>query len=86
MYINQISIKNFRGFKSFTTKLLPMTIVIGENDAGKTNLFSAMSLPLSGNSVDYNKKRLTVSDINTQCIIEFFQAVIDNSDIEVLRS
>jgi predicted ATP-dependent endonuclease of OLD family len=63
-----------------------MTIVIGENDAGKTNLFSAMSLPLSGNSVDYNKKRLTVSDINTQCIIEFFQAVIDNSDIEVLRS
>lgn len=79
MYISNVSINNYRGFRLFSTKLEKMTVVIGENDTGKTNFFSALSLPLSGNSIDYNQKRLAVSDINIQCINEFYQAVISGA-------
>jgi len=77
MYISQIKIKNYRGFRDFSTNLKKMTVVIGENDAGKTNFFSAISLPLSANNIDYNQKRLVVSDINIQCIADFYKAVIN---------
>jgi predicted ATP-dependent endonuclease of OLD family len=77
MYISQIKIKNYRGFRDFSTSLKKMTVVIGENDAGKTNFFSAISLPLSANNIDYNQKRLVVSDINIQCIADFYKAVIN---------
>lgn len=86
MYISQIKIKNYRGFRDFSTSLKNMTVVIGENDAGKTNFFSAISLPLSANNIDYNQKRLVVSDINIQCIAEFYQAVINRLDRDQLIS
>lgn len=84
MYISRVSIENYRGFKSFSTKLQQMTVVIGENDAGKTNFFSALALPLSGNSIDYNQKRLAVSDINIYCIEKFFRAVLNRESDDVL--
>jgi predicted ATP-dependent endonuclease of OLD family len=86
MYISKISIDNYRGFRSFSSKLEKMTVVIGENDAGKTNFFYALSLPLSGNSIDYNQKRLAVSDINIHCIDMFYQAVINGAGNDELAS
>lgn len=86
MYINQVNIENYRGFKNFEVKLSKLTLIIGENDTGKTNLFSALSLPLSNNNISSNHKRLKISDVNTQAILEFYKAIINNCSNSVLLS
>ena len=59
MYIKKVTINNYRSFRSFEAQLQKLTVVIGENDTGKTNFFTALSLPLSGNQIDFNQKRLS---------------------------
>ena len=54
-----------------------MTVIVGENETGKSNFFSALSLPLSRNDISFNQKRLKVSDINTDAILSFYQAIIE---------
>lgn len=76
MYIKKVTINNYRSFRNFEALLQKLTVVIGENDTGKTNFFTALSLPLSGNQIDFNKKRLSISDINKDSVIEFFASVI----------
>jgi putative ATP-dependent endonuclease of OLD family len=78
IYIKKLEIKNYRNFRSLEAVLQKLTIVIGENDTGKTNFFSALSLPLSGNQIDFNQKRLSISDINKDSVLEFFTSIIDN--------
>lgn len=78
MYIKKVTINNYRSFRTFEAQLQKLTIVIGENDTGKTNFFTALSLPLSGNQIDFNQKRLSISDINKDSVIEFFTSVINN--------
>lgn len=78
MYIKKVTISNYRNFRSFEAQLQKLTIVIGENDTGKTNFFSALSLPLSGNQIDFNQKRLNISDLNKDSILEFFASIIDD--------
>lgn len=84
MYIKKVTIKNYRSFRSFEAQLKKLTVVIGENDHGKTNFFSALSLPLSGNQIDFNQKRLNITDINKDSIIEFFNSII-NADEESIQ-
>ena len=51
MYISKLSIKNFRVFKNIEIDLSPqITVLIGENNAGKTSLLSALGLVLQKNS------------------------------------
>lgn len=76
MYIKKVTINNYRSFRSFEAQLQKLTVVIGENDTGKTNFFTALSLPLSGNQIDFSQKRLSISDINKDSVIEFFASVI----------
>lgn len=45
MYISEVKINNFRSFRELSVKLRKNTILIGENDVGKTNFFAALSLP-----------------------------------------
>lgn len=78
MYIKKVTINNYRGFRFFEAELQKLTVVIGENDTGKTNFFTALSLPLSGNQIDFNQKRLSVSDINKDTVIDFLTSVIHN--------
>jgi predicted ATP-dependent endonuclease of OLD family len=87
MYIKKVTIKNYRSFRSFEAQLQKLTVVIGENDAGKTNFFNALSLPLSGNQIDFNQKRLNISDINKDSVIEFFSSVIndDSTSSQLLK-
>lgn len=77
MYIRNVEIKNYRAFKNFKITLSSLSLIIGENEAGKTNLFDALSLPLNSNDISFNKKRLSVSDINREAITDFYQAIID---------
>lgn len=81
MYIRKVTINNYRSFRTFEAKLQQLTVVIGENDTGKTNFFTALSLPLCGNLIDFNQKRLSVSDFNKDSVIDFLTSVV-NDDTE----
>jgi len=52
MYLKELSLSNFRSFKSNVVSLQPdLTILVGENNSGKSNALDAMRLltpPLSG--------------------------------------
>lgn len=75
MYIQNAVVKNFRNLEDLTVTLSPLTILAGENDAGKSNFLYAISLPLFGSSPDFNHKRLSISDINNNCIRKYYTAV-----------
>lgn len=78
MYIRKVEIQNYRCFSKFTApNLSQITVIIGENESGKSSFFSALSLPLSGSNISFNQKRLKVSDINSQSILSFYKAVIE---------
>jgi len=49
MYIKQLTIKNFRNFGDppLVITLKPFTLILGENNIGKTNLLSALGLIFS---------------------------------------
>lgn len=55
MYIRTVKIENYRAFKNFEIKLSPLSLIIGENEAGKTNLFDALALPLNSNDISFYK-------------------------------
>lgn len=86
MYISKVSIENYRGFSSFNVDLSKVTVVVGENESGKSNFFSALALPLSNNNISFNQKRLNVSDINARCILAFYSAIINKQTEAEIRS
>jgi putative ATP-dependent endonuclease of OLD family len=47
MYISKLTIKNYRNFKNFEINLKQFTLIIGENNIGKTNLLNAIGLIFS---------------------------------------
>ncbi|WP_417657990.1 ATP-dependent nuclease [Pseudidiomarina aestuarii] len=86
MYIRTVEIENYRAFKSFEIRLSPLSLIIGENEAGKTNLFDALALPLKNNDISFNKKRLSVSDINREAIKDFYQAIIKGKEDDEIKA
>lgn len=67
MYISKIEIKNFRNFIS--QEILfnnGVNVIIGHNNAGKTNLLKALSLVIDPDG----KKRLDVHDFNKHVTIQ----------------
>jgi putative ATP-dependent endonuclease of the OLD family len=56
MYISRIEIENFRGIRSAKIDITETTVLIGENDSGKSTLLDAISLVLSP---AYENKPLT---------------------------
>lgn len=67
MYISQIEITNFRNFKEKKIDFNDgVNVIIGHNNAGKTNLLKALSI-----IIDYEgKKRLSVDDFNKNVTID----------------
>lgn len=71
MYISSIEIKNFRNFKKNTINFNDgVNVIIGHNNAGKTNLVKALSLILDSNS----SKRLDVDDFNKHIDLDDLKA------------
>lgn len=61
MYISKIQINNFRNFKNKEIEFNDgVNVIIGHNNAGKTNLIKALSLVIDSN----NSKRLEVDDFS----------------------
>lgn len=75
MYISYMSIKNYRNFEFYEIELDSFNIIIGENDAGKSNLLEAMQLILSNNGIDYFAKALKISDLNKKSLDAFIDKV-----------
>ena len=49
MFVDQIDIKNFRGIRSLSLKLGETTVLIGENNTGKSTILAALETCLSRN-------------------------------------
>ena len=79
MYISKLTVKNYRTFKDLSIKLKPLTLIIGENNVGKSNLLDCIGL-IFGQEVSYFKRRvLEVADFNNDVIVEFKKQVLDVS-------
>ena len=77
MYISKLKIKNYRSFKDFEIELKPLTLIIGENNVGKSNLLDSLGL-IFGQDVSFFKKRfLEVSDFNYDTLLDFKRQILD---------
>lgn len=85
MYIKNVKISNYRGFRDYSVDLNKITLLVGENDVGKSNFFKALALPLNRNQYDFSTKRLNVADINQKCIQEFFDSIISEESIDIQK-
>ena len=47
MYLKSVMIKNFRSLKEIEVELDPQTVLIGENNTGKTSFMDAVRIALS---------------------------------------
>lgn len=79
MYISNLKIKNYRNFLDFEIDLKPFTVIIGENNTGKTNLLNALGLIFSSEIAFFKKRMLEVEDIHYKSIYNFKKTVADLS-------
>lgn len=71
MYISKIIIDNYRNFEHIEIPLNKLTILIGENDIGKSNVIEAIRLVLNNNTFQYSTKTLGITDINSNRLKKF---------------
>lgn len=73
MHISKLAIKNYRNFgdKEFEIPLRPTTLIIGENNIGKSNLVEAIGLIISQDITMFKKRILDVEDINYKTKLDF---------------
>lgn len=85
MYISHLSITNYRNFTSFDIDLKPFTLIIGENNTGKTNLLESLCLIFGQEITTYKKRVLEIDDVNYQAMKkfkkQFFDSTIPNNSI-----
>lgn len=63
VFISNVEIKNFRNFRNVNVELFPFSILIGENDTGKSNFIKAINLVLFNKSQNYYSKILYSDDL-----------------------
>ncbi len=79
MYINNLLIQNYRNFLSTELELKPFTLVIGDNNIGKTNLLNAIGLIFSQEITIFKKRFLEIDDFNYDIVKSFKEKVADKS-------
>jgi predicted ATP-dependent endonuclease of OLD family len=81
MYISRLEIKNFRNFgdPSFVIELKPFTLLLGENNIGKSNLLCAVSLLFSQELSSIQRRVLDYDDFNYDSVTTFKRQVADES-------
>ena len=88
MYIKQLSVQNYRNFgePSFIIELKPFTLILGENNIGKTNLLNALGLIFNQEIIIFKKRILEIDDINYSTVQAFKDQVTDtqipSTDVE----
>ncbi len=81
MYISNLEIKNFRNFGDppFVMEMHPFTLVLGENNIGKTNFLAAISILFSQEISIVQKRNLQIDDINFKTVAAFKKLVADDT-------
>jgi len=81
MYVSNLRIKNFRNFGDppFMMDLQPFTLIMGENNIGKTNLLAALSLLFSQEISIIPRRNLEIDDINYPTVSAFKKQVADQT-------
>lgn len=81
MYVSNLRIKNFRNFGDppFKMDLRPFTLVLGENNIGKTNFLAAISLLFSQEISAIQRRNLEIDDINYLTVVSFKKQVADQA-------
>jgi putative ATP-dependent endonuclease of the OLD family len=79
MYIKRVKIQNYRNFgdSPFEIDLKPFTVILGENNVGKTNLLNALGLIFSQEIMIFRKRVLEIDDINYHSVGAFKEKVND---------
>lgn len=84
MYISRITVQNYRNFSSLSLDLQSFTLIIGENNVGKTNILNAIGLILSPDISFYQKRVLETDDFHYQTILNFKRQLISENDFSQL--
>ncbi|WP_312339335.1 AAA family ATPase [Sphingobacterium sp.] len=79
MYISKLSISNYRTFREFSIDLKPLTLIIGENNIGKSNLLDCIGLIFSQDVSYYKRRMLELSDFNYDTIIALKKQILNES-------
>lgn len=77
MKVKAIEVANFRNLERFAMEFKPFTVIIGENNIGKTNLLSAIRLVLGSDFRISYRRRLEIDDISCSAVRAFKQQVAD---------
>jgi putative ATP-dependent endonuclease of OLD family len=77
MYISKLKILNYRTFKEFSIDLKPLTLIIGENNIGKSNLLDCIGLIFSQDVSYFKRRTLEIADFNYETIKELKRKIID---------
>jgi putative ATP-dependent endonuclease of OLD family len=77
VFISNLFVENYRSLKSFSIILKPRTLIIGENNIGKTNLLRALALLLNNEIGGYRKRSLNLEDFNYDVLQKFKSDVAD---------
>ncbi len=79
MHIEKLRIRNYRNFGEppFEIMLKPFTLILGENNVGKTNLINAIGLILSQELGITRRRVLEIDDINFDSVQKFRIQVAD---------
>lgn len=79
MYISKLRIQNYRNFQFTEIDLNPFTLIIGENNVGKTNLLNGIGLIFSQEITIFKKRFLEIDDFNYDVIKLFKEKVADKT-------
>ena len=79
MFVSKLSVENYRSLNIFSIVLKPKTLIIGENNIGKTNLLSALALLLNNEIGGYRRRLLRLEDMNYDALQKFKSSVSDTS-------
>lgn len=77
MYISNLAITNYKNFKDFDINLKPITLLIGENNVGKSHLLEAIGLIFSQEVSFFKKRSLDLSDFNIEIINTLKDQILD---------
>lgn len=77
MHISKVIISNYRNFENFEIDLKPFTVLVGENNIGKSNIINAIGLVLSNEISFYKGRSLEIEDFNYNTIKKFKESIVN---------
>ena len=73
-----MTIENYRNLQSIDVDLQRETVVVGENNGGKSNFLRAITLPLVSDEIAYTSKNLSWQDINNTAKENYYDFLLKN--------